>query len=688
MKNAPSPRQYRPELQGLRAVAALLVAVYHIWIGRVSGGVDVFFVVSGFLITGLLLRQVENYGQVQFFTFAGSLAKRLLPAAMTVILATIIASVLWLPTTLWIDTIKSAAASAAYVQNWYLALNAVDYLGAAKSASPFQHFWALSAQGQFYLLWAVLIAGVAMLTRVTRITLRQTLLGALAAVFASSLAYSILTTATNQSFAYFDTFTRVWEFTLGGLLAMLLPLIRLGRITRVLLGWVGLLAILSCGLVLQVSSVFPGYAALWPTLGAAFVIVAGTTGSRFGVDRLMASKPITALGDISYSLYLWHWPVLLFFLALRDTAAPTLLEGLGLLGISVALAWLTTRMVENPIRFSAAITAQPVRVIALAFACVAPVVLALGMWSHYTLAERERAGLVVDWNDPNYPGALALRDDFEYLGDDKVPVHPGPFSIKGDLPVSYEDGCHQSRADPELRACVYGNPDGRYSIALIGDSHAAQWLPALMHLAELHDWSIVSMTKAACWFNLDVRDPHADHSDACVAWNRQAMKWLEQQRPNIVITIGTVTDKHSGETVPPGFVERWKKLDEHGIRVLAIRDNPRHEFDPAICVDVHGPEAIRCQTPRSEILGGHNPLEQLPDLPGNVFPIDLSDYFCDARNCFPVAGNVLIYRDQHHISRAYAISLALPLIEEIVRIDPDLVKTQAAGWSVPGARIN
>jgi len=671
----PASPHYRPELQGLRAVAALLVAVFHIWIGRVSGGVDVFFVVSGFLITTSLLRQVETHGQVQFLGYASNLARRLLPSAMVVLLATILLSVLWLPTTQWIDTIKAAAAALAYVQNWYLAINAIDYLAAAKDGNPYQHFWALSVQGQFYLLWPVLFALLAVAVRMTGIPLRKALPAALTCLFAASLAYSIHATAANQAFAYFNTFARVWEFSMGGLVALALPHLKTGPVSRLVAGWLGLLAILSCGIVLQVSEVFPGYAALWPTLGTVLVIIAGHTGSRFGADRLLASRPAQALGEISYALYLWHWPVLLFYLAQSGTSSPGLAGGMAVLALSLALAWLTTHWVETPLRFRLLAHRSPAFSLLLATACTLPVVATLGLWSAHTLAERERSQRVVNVPSLNYPGALAGLPGFTYRGEPRVPVYPGPFVVKDNLPASYRDDCHQQLGKGELLVCEYGRADGRQLIALVGDSHSAQWLPTLRRLAETHHWRIVNITKAGCWFSLEPREDYLEHAQACQAWNDNLMDWLLMHRPDAVMTVGTVTDGDI-ERMPASYLERWQRLDDHGIPVLALRDNPRHEFDPAVCVDIHGPRSRRCRTERAETLQARNPLETAA-LPGNVATLDLTNYFCRARECNPVIGNVLVYRDSHHLTRAYAQTLAEPLQRELLAVSPQLIDSDA-----------
>ena len=212
---------YRPEIQGLRAVAALLVAIYHIWFGRVSGGVDVFFAISAFLITYSLLRQAETRGRIDFAAFWGGLAQRLLPAAILVLLVVSVATILWLPRTMWQNTIQQIVASLLYLENWQLAFNAVDYLAQGQSASPVQHFWALSIQGQFYVLWPCLFVAALLVARRAELPLKSVLLFFVAGVFVLSFVYSVLATRNNQTFTYFNTFARLWEFSLGACVALI-----------------------------------------------------------------------------------------------------------------------------------------------------------------------------------------------------------------------------------------------------------------------------------------------------------------------------------------------------------------------------------------------------------------------------------------------------------------------------------
>ena len=280
-------RVHRPELQGLRAVAVALVVVYHVWFGRVSGGVDVFFVVSGFLLTGQLARTAER-GPLALGRRWIRMLGRLLPCAVVVLVATVVAGMLLLPEGRWQQTLGEVGAAAVFLENWQLAADAVDYAARSNMSSPVQHFWSLSIQGQFFLVWPLLVALVALAARGEPTRVREHLTVTTLGVFAASLMFSVALTATNQPLAYFHSLTRLWEFALGGLLALTIDNVRLPRRTRVHLGWIGLTGLLACGAVLRVGTVFPGIAALWPTGCAVLVLLAGSPargGGRTGCSR-------------------------------------------------------------------------------------------------------------------------------------------------------------------------------------------------------------------------------------------------------------------------------------------------------------------------------------------------------------------------------------------------------------------
>ncbi|KOX10831.1 acyltransferase family protein [Nocardiopsis sp. NRRL B-16309] len=660
--SAPTPRTtvgtggHRPEIDGLRAVAVLLVAAYHVWLGRVSGGVDVFLLLTGFLITGSLVRAATEEG-IRYGAFLARLAARLVPTAAVVALATLAATWLLLPETRWREAPGDAVAALLHHTNWRLALGSVDYLARDGDTSPFQHFWSLSVQGQFYLLWPALVAAAVWAARRAGRDPRPVLVGALSGVLVLSLAYSVLMTRADQPWAYFDTGARLWEFALGGLLALLLPVLRparVARVARVALGWTGLAALVLCGALLQVSSVFPGYAALWPTLAAVAVVVAGTSGSALGADRLLTLRPLRYLGSISYALYLWHWPVLVVYLAVTERGLATPVGGAAVLAVSVLLAAATTPVADRVARLGRGGGRRAVvRGAAAALACLLPVLGAAAAWSGQQAAERARwADLLADGS--SYPGAAA--------GDrvPDLPVYPPLVWAAEDAPVTYADGCNQTTAGTEVITCVYGSRDPVRTVALVGGSHAAHWFPALEEIADARDWRLVNIVKGACLFTDAPQTYLGEPYTACAEWNRGVMAELRELRPDTVFTTGTTTslDGSAGfgeEQVVDGYVDRWRELGDLGIDVVAVRDTPRFGFDVPGCLASSGPE--ECAVEPEGSLAAVSPLDGL-DLPPNVTVLDLTDVFCGPDVCRPVIGNVLVYWDASHIGATFMRTLA------------------------------
>jgi peptidoglycan/LPS O-acetylase OafA/YrhL len=652
-----SGRKFRPELQGLRALAVLLVVVYHVWLDRVSGGVDVFIMISGFLLTGQLTRAVSK-GRVDFLAHWGRTIKRLFPAALTVLVAVMAVSLVVLPEPRWFQTIREVVAAALYFENWQLAADSVDYFAQNNGKSPVQHYWSLSIQGQLFLVWPLLIVLVGLLAKRFGGGLRTWVGVTLGVIGAASLTYSIYLTAVNQPLAYFHSFTRIWEFVLGGLLALFVDSVALPRLLRIALGWLGVAALVSCGLLLQVGTVFPGYAALWPTLAAAMVLLAGATDSRAGADRFLSSRPLRYVGDISYSLYLWHWPVLIFYLAYRDMPRVGIKGGALIIGVSFVLAVLTHRFVEEPARTSRFGEKGGWGAYRFGIVLLVPVLALAGTWQFVT-AKRAEFAFAID--DPDHPGAAARYPGFRYQGGEDVTPLPPPVAIPDDWGSSDGMDCE---ADPGYGGSICttkhaGTPTKR--VVAIGDSHMQQFLPALRPIAEKRNWELTFFLKGACPFSTDVYVPEPQD---CTAWNEKAHDEILDMKPDAVFTQAT-RDARVGltEETPTGYVSEWQALADARIPVVAVRDTPRHGFDPPSCAQAKGPDAPECASPRLEMFSPTPPWTKVPGIPANVKFVDFTDYLCAPTTCPPIIGNVWVYRDFNHPTATYMRTLS-PIVEE------------------------
>lgn len=654
---APQARKYRPELQGVRAVAATLVVLYHVWFNRVSGGVDVFFLISGFLITGQLVRAVEGKG-IQFRAMWGRMLKRLLPAALTVLAASMVLGVLILPQDRWLQTIKEVIASALYFENWQLAADSVDYFAKHNTASVAQHYWSMSIQGQFYLVWPLLFLGLGLLARKLRRDFRTVVFVSLIVLFVASLAYSVYLTNVNQPLAYFHSLTRVWEFALGGLFGMAIDKIVLPRGVRIAMGWLGVVGLVSCGALLRVDTVFPGWIALWPTVSAAMVIVAGDTSSTAGADRILGSKPLEYLGNISYGLYLWHWPVMLFWLLSMDRTEIGWRGGLVLIAVSFVLAMLTYHFIEKPVRFSKIGIEKPWGAYRFAVLVLVPTLLMAGAWQVYSgqKVSSERLQAV---GDVDHPGAMAMDAGFKYEGDDDdVTVVPSPVALPKDWGSVANADCRKLvRFDPKASKCTSrsnGAPAKR--IMVIGDSHSEQYLSAFNELAAKNHWQITAMLMGACPFS--TRSEISPGNHACEGFNREALRQIKADKPDLVVSMASM-EVHKGlqERTPKGMVEAWQKVNDLGVPVAAIRDSPRYESSPPACAEKRGADDPSCAGKRHEFLADEAPYEKY-EKPDDTHFLDFSDYFCTEKLCPPVVGNVYVYMDDNHLSATFLRTLS------------------------------
>ncbi|MBM7631397.1 acyltransferase family protein [Geomicrobium sediminis] len=654
-------KRFRPELEGVRAVAALLVAVYHIWFGTVSGGVDVFFIVSGFLITTSLLSRLERTGTIQFGTYLLGLMRRLFPLAFFVMFVTIIFSYFYLPQSQWSQMISEVFASALYFQNWELATNSVDYLAQNNEASPLQHFWALSIQGQFYITWPLIILLAYFLAKkLFKQPVRKTLLSVLITIFLGSFAYSVYITTVNQPWAYFDTFARVWEFSIGGILALTLSYFSLHRTVSFILGWLGLLIIAFTGMVLPVSDLFPGYAALLPISGVIFILIAAENGTTFGVQKVLGSKPFVYFGSISYAFYLWHWPILIMYFAITNNATVSFVDGLLLLGLSLILSVISGKIIESPTRSRSVKTRKDKgKVIAMLAVFMIPVFIANGgwQWQHTQVQQSLVSSEGASIND--FPGAQSVSHD----------VTPNPdidpmdriLQASEELPSMYDDSeCYTGLDSDRIHRCSFGETeDPDYRVALVGGSHSGHWFPALEEIAGDLNMQIDTYIKDGCRFTTD--NHGGALTDLCVNWNEHIIQPLIDHEPDLIVT----TANANIELTPEGFVEMWENF-EGKIDILALRDNQRMDFDVPQCLE-QASDSSECATPRDELLTEEQPWDWIGEenIPSNVHLVDLTDHFCVDGECLPIIGNVITLRDNNHISTLYARTLGPALREEL-----------------------
>lgn len=706
----PAPTSFRPDVQGLRALAVSLVVVYHLWPGLVPGGyvgVDVFFVISGFLITGQLARTVRRTGRVGFADFYARRARRLLPAAAVVLVATWLASRAFLPTTQLAATAEQVRASALYFQNWVLAGDAVSYLKSDDPPTPVQHFWSLSVEEQFYLGWPLLFllaigAGVLVARRARSAggddatvaerragTTRRVMFLLAVAVVVASFWYSVHETAANPAAAYFITTTRIWELAAGAALALLGDRIaaRIGRVG--VLAWAGLVLIVVSAFVIDDSSAFPGSVAALPVAGALLVIAAGSASAKLGPSRLLSLRPAVFVGDISYALYLWHWPLIVIWTE-RSGGDIGRLDGPPILIASVLLAWLTKLLVEDRIRLAGFFAGHRWRSLATVATAAVPVLLATmfiasepGPYRPELDAARPGAAVLqpstagsTAASSPSAPASSSAADDRASVSSDKsVPFAP-PVEAADEDTGAYArgpGGCQALQSSHDLLPCTFGDTENPVStIALVGDSVAGQWFPALNAIAQERHWKLLLNLHSACPWSatMTVTSDGKDYT-SCHDWGKKLTASLLKEKPDVVLTSARPTlgtsqhndvDETSWQQIATGAVTYWDTLRSAGIPVVPLIETPELGKDVPECLARTRNDFDECSVPRSKALAAGTPMAVAAEQ-AKVRSVAVNDLICGSKTCRPVVGNVLVYRDKHHITRTFMLTLT-PFVEQ------------------------
>jgi len=678
---------FRPDIQGLRAIAVSMVVVYHLYPSALPGGfagVDVFFVISGYLITGHLWRGYQRTGHVSLTDFWGRRARRLVPAAALVLTVTWIVSRIVQTGTQFTDTAQQILASALYYQNWQLSSDAVNYLKSGDAASPVQHFWSLSVEEQFYIVWPLFFIIAAFLAsvlagrragterdarRAARARTRSTVVGVLtAALVIASLAYSVYETRANPAAAYFVTTTRMWELGVGGLLALAPP-----RLTRTFtrhgwLGWLGLAAVIASAFVLTGSMAFPGALALLPVLGTAALIAGGSAEGRYGPARLTSARLMVFTGGISYSLYLWHYPVINLYTNWRGKA-PGLLSGLVIIVAAVLLAWLTKTLVEDKVRMAPFIARHKWRSLSVALAAIVPVALV----AVYIITEPG------PWNGmlgPDYPGAAALTSSATHVSD--APILPPPSQISQSLYRTA--GCLDDIPVSKPKECVFGDTTNPVlTVALVGDSAAGEWFDALKAIAVQRHWKLVTELHSSCPWSaaLMLNSNDIGTFTACHTWGTAVLHDLVTTiRPDVVLTSDYPNMAAVGHPVKEspaaiaaigaGMAQYWTRLEDAGISVTPIKESPDLVEDVPTCVEKHLTDLAMCDVPTSKAILRNSPITTAAKLMnGKVKVVNANSLICGPKVCTPVIGNILVFSDRHHLTWPYSKSTA-PFLEPLL----------------------
>jgi peptidoglycan/LPS O-acetylase OafA/YrhL len=667
----------RPEIQALRAFAVLAVVVYHLWPDRLAGGfvgVDIFFAISGFLITAHLMREATLTGRISLPRFWARRARRLLPASLLVIATSALATLLWVPTNLWEAFFREIGAAALYVENWALAADSVDYLANENVASPVQHFWSLSAEEQFYIALPILIVLTLLATFKLRMPRRTLVIGAvLAAVTVASFVWSVVQVQAEPASAYFVTPTRAWEFLAGGLLALVAPHARVGAVAvRTAVSWLGWGMLVAAALLYSNAIPFPGVPALLPVLGVVAVIWAGSDDLKYSVNPVARLRPIQFVGDISYSMYLWHWPLIVLLPYALD-AENTDATKWGILAASILLGWASKKLVEDPVRTGGLARVRPRYTLIATAAAMAIVVFASGTGvnavQNQAAADIAMTAELIAADTPCFGAAAMDPENQPCVNPDlATTVIPALMSSTKSTSPTWDE-CHARTS--EARECVLGT-EGGTRVLVVGDSHAHHWISAIESLAASEGWEIHMFVRGRCSFNDADWDRNSGSLEkSCTTWNDNVDAAVAAQDPfEYVFTSlrvkGNQTIHGSDETSPEtttaalaeaGFASAWNPMIERGATIVAIHDNPR-SGQIKKCVRQNPDDLELCRTKVGPATSMVDWLyESALEIPG-VIPVDLTDYFCGDEFCQGVIGGVLVVRDDHHLTTTYAETLA------------------------------
>jgi peptidoglycan/LPS O-acetylase OafA/YrhL len=702
-----TPGAFRADIQAMRALAVGGVVLNHLWPGRLTGGyvgVDVFFVISGYLISLHLLRELGESGRIDLLAFYGRRIRRLLPAALLVIVAGLLGMVAFAPATVWDRNVSEALASTFYVENFQLVRLSVDYMAHDQAASAFQHYWSLSVEEQFYLVWpAVLLGSLLLARRVAkgrsrvrsgglpggsgRVAILAPVAVGVLTIVLGSLAVATVQTNLSPTAAYFFTWTRAWEFGAGAL-AGVLALSRGGRSivdgrSATVVAGAGWLAMAVAMVLFDVGTAVPGPVALLPVLGAVAVIVAGEGPLRAPLAGLTGWRPVQVLGDISYSVYLWHWPfiVLLPYLTSSHGLATRVIA---LVATGVA-AWATRRFVEIPAQRAAVLRRGRLRVFAAT--AVAMMVVSGGV-AAISAEGRQRetaagqrleqaqgtsacfgaAALDPSCHDPYKAGLLSPVSSADKQFTPGAPCVTNPALVV--------QGFHP-RVD-----CDFSQRPGALRVWLLGDSHGQHYMPALAEAARLRHWDVTGITIGGCAPFLVKQAPGAipgRSEDVCPVLGPEIDKAVRSARPDvIVISVSSRRERLDDGTGHAQEVQYRSAINatvrpwiDAGAVVLVMTDNPsKTGVLDSQCTNEHLDDLAACAVPRSDIVT-LGPLERAvdslaPSMHG-LGRIDLIDHVCDRTTCRSVVGGVNVLHDTNHFSAVYSRTLGPYLAAEILR---------------------
>lgn len=651
-------RKFRPDIEGLRAIAIILVVLVHAGFYVPGGfvGVDIFFVISGFLITKHLFDEAKDSGSISLKRFYARRILRIFPASIAVLLLTLVASYLWLSPLQWISNAYDALFSAFSGINYRLAYTGTDYFNVATIPSPFQHYWSLAIEEQFYLVWPLIILILVKIKGV-RANLQSVLSVVLVAIIAISLYLSITQTQVSAIWAYFGLHTRAWELALGAVVAINLNLF--AKVSEKIgspLSWLGIGGIVASVVLINEQTPFPGTWALLPTLATTAVVIAGIHKTKYSFESIASNSVIQWIGKISFSWYLIHWPLFVIMLLAKDGQVQNS-DRLVAVALSFLLANLSYFLIENPVRFNPAFKASFKKTYALGFSLLLIAIISSGT----AIYVRTKANEKIQEKQKTIELVKGESELIKTIDESRrIKALSDTISLENAAKDGYPRNCIASQAviQAEDKKCILGDLSSNKNIVLFGDSHAHQWTKTIDNISANNGYKLIVYTKSGCPIaDIAHTDPtlKRDYTE-CYSWRKEAVSKIENLKPEIIIISSIVYQKSTSES----YTALIKKLQNISKKVVVIADTPNPNFAiknsiPA-CLIKNTQDIQKCSIDKSKGVYSKEikdrELKVAENL--NVYVVEPIDWLCYENNCPPVINNIVVYWDDSHVSNTYA----------------------------------
>lgn len=691
-------------IDGLRGLAISLVVIFHVFVGKVSSGVDVFLLMGGVLFVTSQMRNALNPRGMSWGQALIRIVRRLMPALTVVVTVTTVAMLLIYPSGSWKPLLIDASSAIGYWVNWRMVYLGDSYAAAGSEVSVYQHLWSMSVQLQIYAtILTIVYATVRVMEKKgagkRKISIAiSSIVGALSIASFAYATYLIF--AGRQSENYFSTFSRFWEIGVGALLGMVLTELVFAAWIRVTFSIVGLALIICTGLFLDGAEQFPGPVTLVPIIGAVMVIVSGLIGSvekrnfaSIGLTSLLETPVFSFLGKIAYSLYLWHWPILIMTVKITGIEAKNPVVGIPVIVSSILLAYLTWRFIEMPLQQSRkperanpftfeyvsdnlALNYNPALPVAASVLALVVGVVGLSPFIYdggrYIQSQRNAAIIESSGGfDANYPGAMSVISGEK--APTNMPIQPDPLDIKPMMPITQQDKCFTNFGNGELvltaedgSPCAYGDTNSNRTMYVVGGSHSEQYLGALDTIGKNRGIKIIPIIKMGCPLYQDFRWDGQDYPECYADWSPKAEKYILDNPPTdgvfMISSRMSSVDGTGPEIVPQVYVDVFNRIANAGIKIYAVRDNPWIMKAPGVQKDVRSCVSEKGNSPEcgmntNGVMLSVNPAEIEFGANPNIKVVDFTDMMIADGFASPVIGNILVYRDSHHLTSQFVQSM-------------------------------